>query len=487
LFVTARAIKERGTKWRAGENGGGWAIVVEAVGQRIRAQVFGLGETTNRYRAGTARTIVAALGGEREEPAVAKAAVIAREDLAVLPLAATFTLELARGLSSGAVLAPKRRGSAVSLARDVHRLQRLAGNRATARALGARPQRMLERESTSTGFELERPAPLRADEPTGNFLPTIEVPRPTRLVDGTQVVLAVFLPYGWVVKNNFLDPAALNVKVHVFFGASRSVGARGNDMLLHGLRSASNTTDWITIGVPGNVKDNDSFATPFTDGDITACLAAAGIQSAVSSLRLSGHSRGAVSLVNYVPKMGSAMKSAIDRVTLLDEFSFQGKSKMASLASEIPPTKLVAYESGNRDIAATKTRLTALGAQYHTLNSDLMSVIGCTRLIQDAMALNPSIATKAASTRTTQGRTIKDEMDTLPLPPRGSFTTKGVAGKRSFEEFAKANKDAIAKMPVGRLVSFINGNDLTRWGGIDWGPFTAHEFFVAEIAHELYD
>ena len=385
-----------------------------------------------------------------------------------------------RGLRANPVVARRRRGGSRATANQMLRLQRTVGNRALSRAVLARqtPQR-----------RFETPDPLRASEANpaagqpSAFIPTIIV----------KEKFAVFVPMGWIAKYN-LVPAEeqRELKVHVFFGAGGVKGNNFNDVLLHGLRSASNATEWITIAVPGSATDDgQSFATPFSDSDITDCLAAANITWPVTSLRLSGHSRGMVSLTAYAAKM-KAYKSVLDRVHVLDEFQFHDKAgtyhgKVESLIqSGIPKDKIRGYESGDPAEKHVKD------VDYVKFDAQAIAAVGAVRMIQDAIALNPSVATAAAATKTTKDpvtktmRTVKDEVDSLTLPTRGSLPSRAPAGTDSLQSWMAAHKKELSAISAGHLGTFITTQNLTRYRGISWVPFLAHEFFVAEIAPELY-
>jgi hypothetical protein len=274
----------------------------------------------------------------------------------------------------------------------------------------------------------------------------------------------------------------------VFFGAETNRSAA--DISLHGLRGASNATDWITVGVRGSMIGNDNVATAFSDADLTACLAAIGVRSPIAKLRITGHSRGAIGAVAYASK--TRLTAPLDRVTLLDEFqvgdpkagNYHGKVE-ALLAAKIPASKIRGYETGN------PAKVHVAGVDYRRLQN--MATIGSVRLIRDAMALDPVIAAAAASERVReaggrQGRTIKEEVESLPLPARGSLSSDAAAGAGSLQGFATAQAAAIAAIHTNQLVAFINRHDLTGWGAtIDWTPYASHEFFVGEIAAELYD
>jgi hypothetical protein len=185
-----------------------------------------------------------------------------------------------------------------------------------------------------------------------------------------------------------------------------------------------------------------------------------------------------------------AFTGVLDRVHVLDEFQFTDKAgvyhgKVESLISSgIPPDKIVGYESGD---PASKH---VTGVKYVKFNAKAMAAIGAVRMIQDAMALDPAVAAKAARTNTTPDpstkkmRTVKDEVDSLPLPKRGSLPSEGTNSLQSFIAAHKAELDAIS---AGHLGTFITVHNLTRYTGQSWVPFLAHEFFVAEMAPELYD
>src|SRR3569833_2654160 len=100
-------------------------------------------------------------------------------------------------------------------------------------------------------------------------------------------------------------------KVHVFFEAGGGQGTQRNDVLMHGIRGASDNSEWITITVPRNAK-------PVTDADILACLQSIAITTPPSALRLTGHFR----VNNKQQKTKTNKKNVltfVDRVVFLDE------------------------------------------------------------------------------------------------------------------------------------------------------------------------
>lgn len=365
-------------------------------------------------------------------------------------------------------------------------LQQSIGNRAVGRALARKPNRK-PAPPPPPPIRLETPKARHVDEDGSTFIPPS--------IDFGK--FSIFVPAAWLGKFNLRDPTSLDdLRVHVFCGAASATGKVANDISLHGLRGASNLTEWITIGVPGSTMPGPdgteiNIATPFTDADLTACLAAAGIKSPVAHLRISGHSRGAITATAYA--MRTSLKSAIDRVTLLDEFqvgdpkkgNYNGKVE-ALVKAGIPPAKIRGYETQN------PAKVHVQDVDYRTLAH--MDTIGSVRLISDAMALDPKIAAAAAKELAVNDkkrgikRTIKEEVESLPLKKRGSLHSTGPAGSDTLQSFTTTNAAKIAAIHTTALVAFINRHNLTGWGGtIDWTPFAAHEFFVQEIAAELYD
>ena len=282
------------------------------------------------------------------------------------------------------------------------------------------------------------------------------------------------------------------VKVHVFFAAAGVQGSDKNDVLIHGLRGSSNQSEWITIAVQGIL----SGANPISDNDIQNCLKSIGINDSPVALRLTGHSRGADSLVASLIQKKIKDLSLIERIVILDEaveHDQAGAIKINRVSMlkrlGIPASKIIAYEVGTKsiDTAANKS-VKDPQATYHDLNPGCMAAIGYVRLIKDAMALQPAIASLI-----TGNAAIQDQVTSLPLPPRGTFTTGTPSGQEvSIQQFCKDNSAAINKIlstdsnPHTSLLTFINRNNLTHFSGFQWNRgLAAHQFFVAEIANEL--
>jgi hypothetical protein len=273
-----------------------------------------------------------------------------------------------------------------------------------------------------------------------------------------------------------------HLKVHVFFSAGGVQGDFGNDILTHGLRGASNQSDWVLIGVPSPMT--------ITDQQILDCLESVGIKSPIKSLRLSAQSRGAFDLLHSIVDKKITTLSLIDRVTLLDADDNADPTDPAH-ATKIPKvellkgagidvSKITAYEVNVRKKHVS-------GANYIQLDSESMAAIGYVRLIQDSITTKPLVAALVNA-----NQAIKDQLGSLPLPTRGSFTTRTPGtGQTSLQAFITANKapiSAIIRNDVKRdgLLRFINTNDLVRFKPyvFDRG-ISAHHFFSAEAVHEL--
>ena len=330
-------------------------------------------------------------------------------------------------------------------------------------------------------------SPIRADE-AGKKLATFTYGRFT-----------IFVP------NAVSKAATGDLKVHIFFSAGAVQGDQGNDVLTHGLRGASAQSDWVMIAVPA------FRARPtISDQEIVDCLKSISIYKPMTTLRLSGHSRGAFWLMNSVVQKKITALSLIDRVTLLDaddnpdpasptHETTVPKVEMLKRAG-INPAKIVAYEVNvhKRHIA---------GAKYIGLDSGSMAAIGYVRLILDSMVTKPGLAALVAA-----NPAIKNQLDSLQkpkakpgagtttmtqsLPSRGGFTTgtpgPGQVSLQAFSRDYSTEIQAILSADSGRngLLRFINDNDLVRFNN---GPkpyifdrgVSAHHFFAAEVAHEL--
>ena len=318
--------------------------------------------------------------------------------------------------------------------------------------------------------------PVRSDE-VGKILNTF-----------TNRVFTIFVPQNLTQAN---PKGIANPKVHVFFTAGAVQGPIGNGVLVHGLRGASNDSDWITIAVRG-VRGNPQ---KVTDADILDCLRSIQINTPPSALRITGHSRGCESLIaSLAPKQITTI-SLIDRVVFLDEAVEHDDKTGAVIVNRvtlvtqrgIPAEKVVAYEVGDRSFdRATNRSVRVPKATYFELDPNCMAAVGCVRLIGDAIALNPAISALVAG-----NQALIDQIAPMLMPALGGFSVMTTDGQ-SLTQYCTDHKAAIAKIKANvdagkdSLLDFVNQNHLGNFTNFafSWGV-AAHHFFVAEIAHEL--
>jgi hypothetical protein len=317
----------------------------------------------------------------------------------------------------------------------------------------------------------DRLNPIRADE-AGKILITFNVGR-----------FSVFVPDKVILSTRKdFDPTP-NLSVHIFFSAGSVQGNLGNDVLTHGLRGASAQSEWVTIGVHSH--------NVIRDWEIADCLVTVGIRGPIARMRLSGHSRGAENLRSTILQKALTTLQLIDRVFLLDSEenpapppngpTLVPKSRQLTGAG-INPAVITAYEVNVRKSHTS-------GVRYLSIGSDCSAAIGYVRLIRDAMVTQPGIAALVQA-----NPTIVAQLDSLALPARGSFTTQSAPGLISIQQFCNDNRAAIAAIlklqthPANGLLSFINRNNLARFAGFTFDQgISAHHFFAAEVAHELFE
>jgi hypothetical protein len=273
---------------------------------------------------------------------------------------------------------------------------------------------------------------------------------------------SVFIPRG--------VPQGIN-KVHIFFSPGDVQGESGlNAVLTHGLRGASDSSEWILIGVPGA---EPGFVTISTT-EIQTCLATVGRSTSINSLRLSAHSRGYRGLRETI-RTHLINSSLVERVVILD-------ANYASIAtvlqsSGIPASRVIAYDVGTG-------RLPMPGSRTISLSPPCMRAIGYSRLIQDAMMTRPSLVIPSV---------IRSQL--LTLPARGCFTTSTTLTgcQVNINDFCQRNRtqvNAIIRQenhPTNGLKQFLDQNDLVRFGQVFSAGIYSHHFFVSEIAHEITD
>jgi hypothetical protein len=303
----------------------------------------------------------------------------------------------------------------------------------------------------------------------------------------------IFLPSAlapFAVLGGILSP-----KVHVFFAAAGVQRDLANDVLVHGLRSASNNSDWILIAVRGISGSSRAIS----DAEIRSCLSSVGVNAAPAVLRLSAHSRGCDSLVASLQPGKITTLSIIDRVAFLDEaveHAGPGSptpgvitlNRVAILKQRgIPATRMVSYEVGNRSVdLSTGASARVSGATYFELPPEGMAAIGCVRLIGDGIVRNPTLGLAIAA-----NQPLQNQIAAMLMPARGTFSVMVPSGQ-DLKQYCRDHTAAISQIvanlanPRSSLLSFVNVNDLARFGGFQftWGV-AGHHFFVAEIAHEL--
>jgi hypothetical protein len=330
--------------------------------------------------------------------------------------------------------------------------------------------------------------PVRADEAGASTVDsrTWEVPISPSPPPAPFDKFSIFVPAGTPQETN---------NVHVFFSANPVVGASANDVMIHGLRASAEAgaTKWIVIGVPGFENPPPPGYQTISTAQIQACLTAAGRAStAITSLRLTAHSRGHRGLEHTLGSGGAALvtTSLIDRVTILDAFYQNTRRSIAGAG--IPASRVVQYDlldalgtkSGQRSRIPNDTRI-LLSSQVNRL-----AALGYVRILQDLRTARPSVASLLAANPLAAA-----QVSSITLPARGTFTTLPPPGPNDLLVWLRANAtvlDAILAVDSDRssggLLAFINDNDLLGFGtGVFNRSIAAHHFFVGEIAHELFE
>lgn len=187
-----------------------------------------------------------------------------------------------------------------------------------------------------------------------------------------------------------------------------------NAVMTHGMRGASDQTEWILIGVPRTDPRKGAFNTIDTAG-IELCLRAAGRETTtIDALRLSCHSRGWNCLRETIERRLITGPVA-ERVVIFD--AAYDQLDRALRRSNIPGSNMVAYNvtmtTCDPKGKPHPCKLRAKGAKNIPLDPHEMRAIGYSRFIQAAMVTMPKLNIPQA---------IRDRL--LELPPRGTFTTK---------------------------------------------------------------
>jgi hypothetical protein len=270
-----------------------------------------------------------------------------------------------------------------------------------------------------------------------------------------QHLVSIFIPRGATPRVN---------KVHVFFSPREAAGNRGdNDVLVQGLRGASDATDWILIGVSGITNGWRTI----NSTTISECLVRAGRPAGIEAVRLSGHSRGVGSLRETVIRR--LINVRIDRVVVLD-------------APELLPNgapgaaRTIVYRVNVQGKSVP-------GAVHRDLDPGCMRAIGYTKLIRNAIVTHPYLTIPSTISR-----------QLLPIPDRGYLTTTPASALRGSQvnlgAFCHTNRAAISGIlrqesgPDG-LHAFVETHDLLRAAHGVSPSIYSHHVFVAEIAHEI--
>lgn len=302
--------------------------------------------------------------------------------------------------------------------------------------------------------------------------------------------VSIFLPRGVSPDTN---------KVHVFFSPRGAAGDNGsNDVLVQGLRGATDSSDWILIGVSGvneevNGKRRDGWRT-IDDAAIAACLQRMGRSPAITAIRLSGHSRGVLGLnrtLTRIPRSQPLLSAPVDRIVILDapELFFQSGKNVIVYRVNVRKRK----DGSDLRIA---------GAIHRDLNPGCMRAIGYTRLIRNALVTLPTVTVPGEI----QGQLLPKSSGPFPpaFPARGCFSTvpaRSLFGcQKNLQEFCTTQSAAITailgnetKAASGRnpegLHRFVERHNLLRaprgTGRTISPTIYSHHVFVAEIAHEI--
>jgi len=275
--------------------------------------------------------------------------------------------------------------------------------------------------------------------------------------------LSIFIPSG--------AAATTSNKVHVFFSPGDVQGQSGlNAVLHHGLRGASDASEWILIGVPGAQPGFVSIST----SEIQDCLRFIGRTAPIDDLRLSAHSRGYRGLAETI-RRSLVNTSIISRVVIFD--ANYSSAASALTGSGIPASRIIAYDVGSGTLGVS-------GSTTYHLNPNCMRAIGYSRLISDAMITRPSLVIPPV---------IRSQL--LTLPPRGNFTTLAspVLPMVNINDFCRTNRASITTMISNEtnattgLKTFLDTNNLGRLGSAFSAGIYSHHFFVTELAHEVTD
>jgi hypothetical protein len=401
---------------------------------------------------------------------------------------------LGTGGAAGAIGGPRATATQPSAAnRDLHDLQPILGQAQTKGLITPEAAQAAYTQAVQGAVGSPMLAFQLDDPDVGGTVGDLQSPDPVHADEADQVLLtysfdkfAIFVPQAVLFASR---DEMTDVKVHLFFTAGAPAM---HDLLVHGVRGASNQSDWVTITIPGQLNSS----VMISDDEIIRCLRTADVKGSPTALRLTGHSRGCDSLMATLSAKKIKNLELIDRVTFLDEaveHAADGSVRLNRIANlqalGVSASKAVAYEVGNRSVnTATGVSAHISQAMYVDLTPNCMGAVGLVRLIQDQAELKAAVASALEALPS-----LKALTDGLGLPPRGSFSTKGAAGKTSFTDFCQTHTTQVQAIVAGlsatstSVLAFAVRHNLSGYGSnFPWGT-ACHHFFVAEIAHELVD
>jgi hypothetical protein len=325
---------------------------------------------------------------------------------------------------------------------------------------------------------------------------------PFEMEEGIKI--SVFLPSRLGSEEN---------NVFLFFGpgegTEESPETPGlNATNVHAIRAGADGTNWIVIGIPGQVADDVEIGwNAFDNAAIAECLKYAGRVTTISKLRLCAHSRGIRGLTKTVVNRHIDLR-LLDKVIVLDV-------PHLDLANNLP---LVMPPGTRAPPIISYSQRPGVGART-ALNADGVRAIGFARLIQDRTDVPPpprvasliakiadlpalgSFSTGAVSGPTARGKTdihrwIKDHG-----PAIDQIARVDRAAEMEWDRFFKARGRPLNRSRVESSPYFhVNTENLMRFFSrplIDPGTgrpldagfpmdIYAHHLFVAEISWELF-
>lgn len=315
------------------------------------------------------------------------------------------------------------------------------------------------------------------------------------------------------------QPAATSTKVAVFFSPGDVTGSwQSNAVLVHGLRAAAEGGDRVLISVFGISGTRGDGWAAITNAAITACLDRAGLPTALGTVRLISHSRGAGGLKQTL--LRRTLTATVDKIIVLDESTTfgAGGGNLEPFIRGAAPARAgdpgITMAPGGGGVSYQVVALPLAGTtQTPKINEACARAIGYSRLIKDAVTEKASVvqdlfgpAPAAPTVASPDWTGIWPQV--LNLPPRGQFSTQTPtpAGMTDIYGFCRTNARAIAAMEANVAAELAEEKKpRASWNVniIQKSPrafcevhnlgignlglrIDAHHYFVAEIAHELF-